>query len=45
MRIHLARPHGRGVLLIRTFMDEVIYNDVGNEVTLIKLCNPVAEAE
>ncbi len=32
---NLARPHGRGVLLIRTFMDEVIYNDVGNEVTLI----------
>ena len=39
---NLARPHGRGVLLIRTFMDKVIYNDVGNEVTLIKLCNPAA---
>lgn len=36
---NLARPHGRGVLLIRTFMDEVVYNDVGNEVTLVKLCN------
>ena len=33
---NLARPHGRGVLLIRTFMDEVLYNDAGNEVTLIK---------
>ena len=42
---NLARPHGRGVLLIRTFMDEVIYNDVGNEVTLIKLCNPAASDE
>ena len=36
---NLARPHGRGVLLIRTFMDEVIYNDAGNEVTLMKQCN------
>jgi len=42
---NLARPHGRGVLLIRTFMDEVIYNDVGNEVTLIKRCNPDADQE
>ena len=42
---NLARPHGRGVLLIRTFMDEVIYNDVGNEVTLVKRCNPGAHAE
>ncbi len=42
---NLARPHGRGVLLIRTFMDEVIYNDVGNEVTLIKCCNSDADHE
>ena len=42
---NLARPHGRGVLLIRTFMDEVIYNDLGNEVTLIKRCNPAADHE
>lgn len=27
---------GRGVLLMRAFMDEVVYNDRGNEVTLIK---------
>jgi CheY-like chemotaxis protein len=27
---------GRGVLLMRTIMDEVVYNDVGNEVTLTK---------
>ena len=27
---------GRGVLLMRTFMDEVVFNDIGNEVTLIK---------
>ena len=42
---NLARPHGRGVLLIRTFMDRVIYNDVGNEVTLIKLCNSASAEE
>ena len=42
---NLARPHGRGVLLMRTFMDKVIYNDVGNEVTLVKYCNPGATAE
>ena len=42
---NLARPHGRGVLLIRTFMDEVIYNDVGNEVTLVKRCNSAGQNE
>lgn len=33
---NLDRPCGRGVMLMRTFMDEVLYNDAGNEVTLIK---------
>ena len=28
--------HGRGTMLIQTFMDEVIYNETGNEVTLLK---------
>lgn len=32
----LERPSGRGVLLMRTFMDEVTYNSTGNRVTLIK---------
>ncbi len=27
---------GRGIVLMRAFMDEVTYNDLGNEVTLIK---------
>jgi CheY-like chemotaxis protein len=27
---------GRGVILMRTIMDEVIYNDAGNQVTMIK---------
>jgi CheY-like chemotaxis protein len=30
------RGAGRGVILIRTIMDEVMYNAIGNEVTLIK---------
>jgi CheY-like chemotaxis protein/anti-sigma regulatory factor (Ser/Thr protein kinase) len=33
---NLDRPCGRGMLLMRTFMDNVIYNDMGNEVTLFK---------
>lgn len=33
---NLTRVGGRGILLMRTFMDVVIYNDKGNEVTLIK---------
>ena len=27
---------GRGLVLIKTFMDEVIFNDAGNQITLIK---------
>jgi len=33
---NVARAHGRGVLLMRTFMDEVSYNETGNQVTLMK---------
>jgi DNA-binding NarL/FixJ family response regulator/anti-sigma regulatory factor (Ser/Thr protein kinase) len=33
---NLERPRGRGLLLIRTFMDAVSYNDRGNEITLVK---------
>ncbi len=33
---NLERITGRGVLLMRSFMDEVRYNDRGNEVTLMK---------
>ena len=33
---NLDRPCGRGLLLMRTFMDDVGYNRSGNEVTLIK---------
>ncbi len=27
---------GRGVLLMRSFMDEVMFNEIGNEVTMVK---------
>ncbi|MBS0265874.1 MAG: ATP-binding protein [Planctomycetes bacterium] len=33
---YLDRPHGRGMLLMRAFSDEVRFNEAGNEVTLIK---------
>ncbi|MGE0756302.1 MAG: response regulator [Pirellulaceae bacterium] len=33
---NLTRPCGRGLLLMRTFMDEVHFNAQGNQVTLIK---------
>lgn len=33
---NLDRPCGRGLLLMQTFMDQVIYNESGNEVTMIK---------
>jgi DNA-binding response OmpR family regulator len=33
---NLCRIGGRGLLLIRTLMDEVRFNETGNEITLIK---------
>lgn len=33
---NLERESGRGLLLMRSFMDEVQYNSAGNEVTLVK---------
>ncbi|HVA51589.1 MAG TPA: response regulator [Pirellulales bacterium] len=38
----LAREGGRGLVLMRMFMDEVTYNDLGNEVLMIKRKEPVA---
>ncbi len=44
---NLEKASGRGLLLMKTFMDEVIYNDTGNEVTLVKYSdrNKPAESE
>ena len=33
---YLERPSGRGMLLMRSFMDEMTYNNAGNQVTLVK---------
>jgi CheY-like chemotaxis protein len=33
---NMEKVSGRGLLLIRTFMDEVRFNDKGNEITMIK---------
>jgi CheY-like chemotaxis protein/anti-sigma regulatory factor (Ser/Thr protein kinase) len=41
----LERPSGRGVLLMRTFMDEVRYNATGNRVTLVKRRDRAARDE
>jgi CheY-like chemotaxis protein len=32
----LEREEGRGLMLIRTFMDEVTHNELGNEITMVK---------
>jgi CheY-like chemotaxis protein len=36
--VNLWRESGRGLLLIRTFMDEVTFNQSGNQITLVKRC-------
>lgn len=33
---NLERVYGRGLLLIRSFMDEVSFNAAGNEITMVK---------
>lgn len=35
---NLERAGGRGIMLMRTFMDDVEYNEEGNEVTMVKRC-------
>ncbi len=36
----MTSEHGRGLVLMRNFMDKVTFNGSGNEVTLIKQCLP-----
>ncbi len=33
---NMLKPSGRGLLLIRTFMDEAVHNAAGNEITLVR---------
>jgi anti-sigma regulatory factor (Ser/Thr protein kinase) len=40
---YLERPHGRGLMLMRTFMNEISYNATGNEVRLVKRSTPPDE--
>jgi serine/threonine-protein kinase RsbW len=39
---NLEKPHGRGVMLMRTYMNEVSFNATGNCVTLVKFRSPAA---
>lgn len=41
---NLEKVSGRGLLLMKTFMDEVSFNSTGNEVTMLKRC-PAAPLE
>lgn len=34
---NLERPSGRGIMLMRSYMTQVTYNERGNEVTLVKV--------
>ena len=39
-----SRRYGRGLLLIRSFMDEVNHNARGNQITMVKRHPPAAQA-
>ncbi len=39
---NLFKPSGRGVMFIYNIMDEVIYNERGNRLTMVKRCEPPA---
>lgn len=38
---NFLKPSGRGLLLIRSFMDEAYHNATGNSITLVKRAKPV----
>ena len=44
---NIERPHGRGVMLMRHYMDTVHFNGIGNAVTLVKKmsCNNTRTAK
>ncbi len=33
---NIEKPHGRGIMLIRAYMDEMDYNSRGNQVRMVK---------
>lgn len=42
---NLQRPCGRGIMLIRSYMDEVAYEPPGNEVHMVKYRQPSEAAQ
>ena len=42
---HLEEPNGRGIMLMQAYMDQVSYNDRGNEVCMIKRIRPSASKQ
>jgi CheY-like chemotaxis protein/anti-sigma regulatory factor (Ser/Thr protein kinase) len=40
---NMEKASGRGLLLIRTFMDRVTFNEVGNEITMVMCHQPTDE--
>ena len=40
---NLERPSGRGLLLMKTFLDDVVYNAKGNQVRMVKRRVPAEE--
>lgn len=42
---NMHRLSGRGLLLIHTFMDEVSFNDTGNEITMVKYNQAADDAD
>jgi hypothetical protein len=41
---NLTLPSGRGVAMIRSFMDDVIINEIGNKVTMTRHSEDVRAA-
>jgi serine/threonine-protein kinase RsbW len=42
---NLAHPNGRGVMLMKAYMDEVHFHQPGNRVTLVKRREPAEPAD
>jgi anti-sigma regulatory factor (Ser/Thr protein kinase) len=42
---NFLKPSGRGLLLVRSFMDEAYHNAKGNVITLVKRSNPLDVAD
>lgn len=36
---HISKPNGRGIMLMKAYLDEISYSEQGNEVRLVKRNN------